>query len=120
MQRIKIFGKFILWLLKKIFKVPLMLLAHLHLYIDYWKNMCRRDWGMATLLFVLTSACCTVSALFGVLIFIPESDVTKNMLAESVIRGFLFAVGVFVVVMLLAAYEAFIEEYEQSFTKLKE
>lgn len=120
MWRIKMFFKFIIWLLKKIFRVPLMLVAYLHIFLDYWKDMCRRDWGMAALLMILTTACCTISSLLGVLIFIPESEVTRNMLQESIIRGFLFAVGVFVFVMLLASYEAFKEEYEQSFTKLKE
>jgi hypothetical protein len=114
------FFKFTLWLLKKVFKVPLMLVAYTHLYLDYWKDQCRHDWGMAALLMVLTTASCTVSGLLGVLIFVPEADVTRHMLGEAVIRGFLFAVGTFVVVMLLAAYEAFLEEYEQSFTKLKE
>ncbi len=120
MWRIKMFFKYIVWLLKKVFKVPLMLLAYTHLFLAYWKDMCRHDWGMATLLFVLTSACCTVSSLFGILIFVAEADITRQMLGEATIRGFLFAVGVFVFVMLLASYEAFKEEYEQSFTKLKE
>jgi hypothetical protein len=114
------FGKFILWILKKVFKVPLMLLAHLHLYLDYWKKQCRRDWGMATLLFILTTACCTVSSLMGVLIFVDDADITKLMLQLAVIYGFYVAVGTLVFVMLLASYEAFKEEYEQSFTKLKE
>jgi tetrahydromethanopterin S-methyltransferase subunit D len=120
MWRVKMFGKFIIWLLKKVFKVPLMAIVHVHLFIDYWKKQCRRDWGMATLLFILTSACCTVSSLFGILIFVAEANITREMLGEATIRGFLFAVGVFIVVMLLASYEAFKEEYEQSFTKLKE
>jgi hypothetical protein len=120
MWRIKMLFKFTTWLLKKIFKVPLLAVAQIHCFLDYWKEQCRYDWGMATLMFVLTSALCMVSGLFGVLIFVPEADVTRQMLGETVIHGFFVSVGTLVFVMLLASYDSFIEEYEETFNKLKE
>lgn len=120
MWRLKMFGKFIVWLLKKIFKVPLMIIANLHVFLIYWKEQCREEWGMAFLLMLLTTASTTISSLLGILIFVDEADVTKPMLQGAVIHGFYAAAGTFVFVMLLAAYDSFKEEYEQSFNRLKE
>lgn len=119
MYRIRIFGKFLVWLLKQIFHWPLAFLAYTHLFIDGWKKECRRDFGLAMLFYLLTTTCCIISGMVGVLIMYGD-DTTKPMLTSSIFTSFIVSTGLFIFVILLASYDKFIEEYEQSFTKLKE
>lgn len=120
MWRIKMFFKFILWLLKKAMWGPILLLAHLHMFIDEWKEQCREEFGLALLYYVLTTLCSMVGGIVGVLIMNGEDNTTKQMLTGSMASSFYFATGIFIAVILLASYDKFLEEYEQSFTKLKE
>mgnify|MGYP000694524986 CR=1 FL=1 len=119
MYRIRIFGKFLLWLLKQIFHWPLTFLAYTHIFIDSWKKECRRDFGLAMLFYLLTTTCCMISGLVCILIIYGE-EATKPMLTSSIFTSFIVSTGLFVFTILLASYDKFIEEYEQSFTKLKE
>lgn len=119
MYRIRIFGKFLLWLLKQLFRGPLAFLAYTHLFILGWKKECRRDFGLAMLFYLLTTTCCMVSGLVGILIMYGE-EATKPLLTSSIFTSFIVSTGLFIFVILLASYDKFIEEYEQSFTKLKE
>ena len=114
-------GKFIVWLLvKRIFALPIKMCKLMYEFFMGWKEYCRYDWQMAAYAYLLMTCGCIMSNLIGVLIAIPESEITRDRLAEAVMHGFGFAICIFVVVMLLAAYDTFKEEYEKSFTILKE
>ena len=120
MWRIKMFFRFILWLLKKVMWGPVLLLAHLHRFIDEWKEQCREEFGLALLYYMLTTLCSMVGGMVGMLIMNGEDNTTKQMVTGSLASSFYFATGIFIFVILLASYDKFIEEYEQSFNKLKE
>jgi tetrahydromethanopterin S-methyltransferase subunit D len=90
------------------------------MFIDEWKEQCREEFGLALLYYVLTTLCSMVGGIVGVLILNGEDDTTKQMLTSSMASSFYFATGMFICVILLASYDKFLEEYEQSFTKLKE
>ena len=120
MWRIKIFGKFIVWLLKKALWAPLALIAYVHIFINEWKERCRDEFGLAILYYMLTTLGSMVGGIVGILVIHGEGDTTKQLLTGSMASSFYFATGIFAIVILLASYDKFIEEYEQSFTKLKE
>lgn len=119
MWRIKMFFKFIYWLLmKRILVVPLKLVQLLTYFFQEWRDECRTDYGNAALLWLLTATFSMIFGLVGVFIFSP--DLTKEQLLSAVIYGLLTSCGMLFFVIMLAAYDSFIEEYEQTFTKLKE
>lgn len=119
MWRIKMFARFIVWLLKQIMKVPLAIVAYTHLFLDEWKHNCRQEFGVAILMYLLTILGSMIGGLLGILVSYGD-DATKQMLTNSLVNSFYFATGVFVFVILLASYDKFIEEYERSFNILKE
>lgn len=119
MWRIKIHFMFIAWLFKQMFYFPMKFLAYTHVYLDTWKHECRKDTPLAILYYLLTVLSSIVGGLVSTLIIYGD-DTTKPHLQDSIATSFYFATGIFVFVILLASYDKFIEEYEQSFTKLKE
>ena len=119
MWRFKIYFKFIIWLLKQLLYFPMKFLAYTHVYIDTWKNECRDEFPLAMLYYALTVASSMAGGLVSILIMYGD-DTTKEQLKNSLATSFYFATGVFIFVILLASYDKFIEEYEQSFNKLKE
>lgn len=119
MYRIRIFGKFIIWLVKQLLHIPLKLLAQLHVFINNWKNECREDFSLACMYYMLTTLASILGGLAFILIIHPD-DMTRETLSNSLANSFFFATGLFIFVILLASYDKFIEEYERTFTKLKE
>ena len=119
MWRIKMYGKFIVWLLKQVMKGPITILAYFHIFINSWKKECRREFGLALLYYILVIVSSIAGGLVSTLIMYGD-DVEKQMLTQSMKTSFLFATGMFIGVIVLASYDKFLEEYEQSFTKLKE
>lgn len=119
MWRIKIFGKFIVWLLKKVLWAPLTIVAYMHIFLHEWKKNCREEVGLALFMYLLTILGTLCGGAIGILVLYDE-PVLKPLLQSSILTSFYLATGLFAFVILLASYDKFIEEYEQSFTKLKE
>jgi membrane protease YdiL (CAAX protease family) len=119
MWRVKMFARFIVWLLKQALWGPMTIVAYLHVYIDNWKNECRNDFVLALLFYLLTVFGSIAGGLVGILIAYGD-EATKQQLQSSMATSFYLGTGVFAFVILLASYDKFIEEYERSFTILKD
>lgn len=119
MHRIRMSFKFLIWLLKKALWVPILMVAYLHMFIDSWKDECRNEFGLALFYYLLTVLCSMVGGVVGMLMVYGDEP-TKSQVQSSLLTSCYLATGLFVFVILLASYDKFIEEYEESFNKLKE
>lgn len=113
MMKLKMYGRFVLWLLKKV----LTLGGAATEFFKYWKEAVTREFGVSVLMFILVTIVSTVTSLLGFVVVTaaqakpPIECFGYSVLNSSIMYG---------CVIISALYDVFLKEYERTFTILKE
>lgn len=112
-QQFKMYCKFVLWLLKKAVSFG----GFIPEYFSTWKESVRTEFGMSVFLWIIP----TLGAIIGaVAVFFMTSDGTAKPALSVFVNPMYFTAGIYFCVIVSALYDVFLEDYERTFTILKE
>lgn len=111
-MQLKMYGRFVLWILRKVTTAG----GTIPRFFGYWKEAVRDEFGMSILLFVIaTLTSIVVSIVAGLIMTNGEKPASGYVLVPLCFNAF-----VYFCVIISALYDVFVEEYERTFTILKE
>lgn len=118
MLQLKMYFRFVIWLVKKFFGSFGPISKFLSQMWDAWKDTVRNDLLSSMLIFVVLELVSIVTSLV-VWLFVAESPRTQGPPIEFLINAIVVGLGIYFCVILSALYDVFIEEYEEPFELLK-
>ena len=112
LQQIKMYGLFVGWLLRKVFTLG----GRVPAFFAYWAESVTEEFSLSVFLYALTIM---VSLLTNLIVWIIYSAGEKP---PGAVLGYpvVFATAVYACVIVTALYQVFLQEYEESFTILKQ
>ena len=118
MLKLKMYFRFVLWLVKKLFGSVGPISKFLSDVLEAWKDAVRNDFMLSVLFLLIVEIVSLVTSLV-IWCFVAESPRTQGPTPEHFIVPLISGLVIYFCVILLALYDIFIEEYEEPFELLK-
>ena len=112
LQQMKMYGLFVGWILRKVFTFG----GRIPAFFAYWVEAVTEEFSLSAFMYLLVLL---VSLLTNLIVWIIYSAGEKPPIA-ILIYALVFATSLYACVIVTALYQVFLQEYEESFTILKQ
>jgi hypothetical protein len=111
MLQLKMYCRFVFWILKKVFGV----FKFVPVFLDGWRHAVRYEFATSMSIYtIMVIGSVTTSVVMGIL---RDGTPVKEQYVWS---GFISSTVLYSMVIISALYQVFLEDYEKSFTILKD